>query len=391
MDTYEKSTSRDLTGNLIMNTKSKCKNMVLESKFFALFFMMIIAITCSITIGPIFVQEPTPMHTPSHRYLTPLTTRAPDYLVSASAGIGGTISPSGFMSATPGSSCTFAITPNPGYEIQDVVDRRFFENISKGAISTYTLTNIYENHEIFASFSMVTIPTITPTPTLAPTPTVPEFTLIPIGPSFDIPPNYSFNSNTGQFDIKEGYHIQYSTVKIIIKNQQFTNQSDNDHFYYNVRLKPHNYPDKYWQELFSAGADGYPIQTVSNYTTVPIAVEGTQAPGPIIPTGVTTDIQVEAMIGHIGRNNTMNPYPYPYVFFGETSGWSNTQTITLPPKTDFTASPSLTPSVPETSTIAIIMLLFAGIATLLLAIKRQGDKKPLSLFLFLHSLERRLV
>ena len=67
----------------------------------------------------------------------------------------------------------------------------------------------------------------------------------------------------------------------------------------------------------------------------------------VIPTGATTDIQVEAMIGHIGRNNTMIPYPFPYVFFGETSGWSNTQTVTLPPKTAFTASPSPSPTVPR--------------------------------------------
>jgi hypothetical protein len=176
------------------------------------------------------------------------------------------------------------------------------------------------------------------------TPSVPEFTIVPIGPSFDIPPTYSFNSSTGLFDTNDGCHIQYSTVEIIIKNQPFSNQSANDHFYYNIRIKPHNYPDSYWNELFSAGADGYPIQTSSNYTAIPIAVEGSQALGPIIPTGATTDIQVEAMIGHIGRNNTMIPYPYPYVFFGETSGWSNTQTVTLPPKTAFTASPSPTPS-----------------------------------------------
>jgi hypothetical protein len=199
-----------------------------------------------------------------------------------------------------------------------------------------------------------------------PKPSLPEFTIVPVGPSFDIPPSYSFNSSTGLFDYNDGYHIQYSTVKIIIKNQPFSNQSVDDNLYHNARIKPHNYPDSYWLELFSAGADGYPIQTLSNYTTIPIAVEGAQTLGTIIPTGATTDIQVEAMIGHIGRNNTMNPYPYPYVFFGETSGWSTTQTVTLPPKTAFTASPSPTPTVPEFSTWTILLMLTVMVSASLL-------------------------
>lgn len=203
-----------------------------------------------------------------------------------------------------------------------------------------------------------------------PKPSVPEFTIVPVGPSFDIPPTYSFNSSTGLFDTNDGYHIQYSTVEIIIKNQQFFNQTDHDNLYYNVRIKPHNYPDSYWLELFSAGADGYPVQTLSNYTTIPVTVEGAQLQGTIIPTGATTDIQVQAMIGHIGRNNTMNPYPYPYVFFGETSGWSITQTVTLPAKIAFTASPSSTPNVPEFP-ILIILPLFLSIFLLTTCFSRK--------------------
>lgn len=186
-------------------------------------------------------------------------------------------------------------------------------------------------------------------PASASIPSIPEFNVELVGPSFDIPPTYSFNSSTGLFDANDGYHIEYSAVKIIIKNQPFSNQTNGDYLYYNVRIKPHNYPDSYWLELFYAGYDGYPIQTLSNYTTIPLPVEGAQVLGTTIPTGATTDIQVESMIGHIGRNQTMVPYPYPYVFFGETSGWSNTQTVTLPPKTPFSPSPS--PSPQSTPTI----------------------------------------
>jgi hypothetical protein len=228
---------------------------------------------------------------------------------------------------------------------------------------------------IFASSSLLSIES-----TFAqsiPTPSVPEFTVEMVGPSFDIPPTYSFNPNTGLFDANDGYHIEYSAVKIVIKNQPFSNQTNLDHLYYDVRIKPHNYPDSYWNELFNAGADGYPVQTPSNYTIIPLPVEGAQILGVTIPTGATTDIQVEAMIGHIGRNQTMIPYPYPYVFFGETSGWSKTQTVTLPPKVPFSASstlsPSPTPNVPEFSIIVILPLLAA---MFLIATIRLRRKQP---------------
>jgi hypothetical protein len=224
---------------------------------------------------------------------------------------------------------------------------------------TLTMDNIRKTLTLILILTMTVPNLMMIKPTVAqsiPKPSVPEFTIEPVGPSFDIPPTYYFNSSTGLFDTNDGYHIQFSAVKIIIKNQPFSNQSVGDNLYYNVRMKPHNYADSYWIELFSAGADGYPIQTSANYTTIPIAIEGTQALGRIIPTGATTDIQVEAMIGHIGRNNTMIPYPYPYVFFGETSGWSNIQTVTLPPKNAFTVSPSPSPTVPELSWLAILPL-----------------------------------
>lgn len=201
-------------------------------------------------------------------------------------------------------------------------------------------------------------------------PLIPQFTVELSGPAFDVPPTYVFNPNTAQFDVNEGYHYQYSTVKIVIENQPFTNQSNYDFLYYNVRIKPHNYVDSYWQELFHAGADGYPIQTVGNTTVIPIAVEGTQASGSVIGVGGSTDIQVEAMIGYIGRNQT---FPYEYIFYGETSDWSSTQTVTVPPKTPFTISPTTTatstPTVTSGATtnneVILPLAIFIGIIAVL--------------------------
>ena len=101
-----------------------------------------------------------------------------------------------------------------------------------------------------------------------PVPVIPEFTIEPVGPSFDIPPTYSFNSSSGFFYVNEGYHFEYSTVEVIIKNQAFTNQTNIDSLLYNVRLKPHNYPDSYWQELFNltwTASQSKPAQISQSY------------------------------------------------------------------------------------------------------------------------------
>ena len=213
-----------------------------------------------------------------------------------------------------------------------------------------------------------------------PTPSVPEFTIEPVGPSFDIPPTYSFNSSSGFFYVNEGYHFEYSTVEVIIKNQAFTNQTNIDYLLYNVRLKPHNYPDSYWQELFNPNLDGFPIQTSSNFTIIPIAAEGATELQYQIAAGATTDVQVKAMIGHIERgfngNATNQIEMYPYVFVGQTSGWSDTHTVTLPPKVPINvSSPTPSPTVPEFSSWTIPLLLTIAVAAGLLVYHRKRRKE----------------
>lgn len=93
---------------------------------------------------------PTP--TPTTPTLTPTSPSLVDYAVNASAGPGGTISPSGCLFAYPGSSFTFKVAPNPGYKILDVSDN----GVSKGALQTYELWNVQTGHEILATFSKIT-------------------------------------------------------------------------------------------------------------------------------------------------------------------------------------------------------------------------------------------
>ncbi|MGA3118705.1 MAG: hypothetical protein ABSF90_30310, partial [Syntrophobacteraceae bacterium] len=70
-------------------------------------------------------------------------------LMTASAGAGGTIEPSGNFFQSQGASQTFTITPSSGYQIADVqVDSK-----SVGPVGSYTLTGISASHTVTATFS----------------------------------------------------------------------------------------------------------------------------------------------------------------------------------------------------------------------------------------------
>ncbi len=71
------------------------------------------------------------------------------YAITATAGLGGSISPSGAVSATYGASQTFTMTPDVGYLILDVL----VDGVSVGAVSTYTFTDVTADHTIKAIFS----------------------------------------------------------------------------------------------------------------------------------------------------------------------------------------------------------------------------------------------
>jgi len=68
--------------------------------------------------------------------------------VTASAGSGGSLSPSGSVSVPYNGNQLFTITPNKGYRIQDVR----VDGVSVGAIETYTFSNVQAAHTIEAFF-----------------------------------------------------------------------------------------------------------------------------------------------------------------------------------------------------------------------------------------------
>ena len=80
----------------------------------------------------VYVEDPSQIHT-----------------ITAKAGEGGTIDPSGAVQITDGKSKTFTITPDEGYFLSDVK----VDGESIGPKTSYTFTNVKEDHSITAEFT----------------------------------------------------------------------------------------------------------------------------------------------------------------------------------------------------------------------------------------------
>lgn len=76
-------------------------------------------------------------------------TPAPTHTITASAGVGGSISPSGSVSVEDGADQIFNITPNSNYRISSVT----VDGASVGAVPSYTFVNVTVNHSISATFT----------------------------------------------------------------------------------------------------------------------------------------------------------------------------------------------------------------------------------------------
>ena len=121
--------------------------------------------------------------------------------ILASAGTGGTIAPSGNITVAPGSDQTFTVTPEEGYVIEDVR----MDGTSQGAVTSYTFTNVTEDHTMAVSF--VAQPTSGPVPsnpTSTPIPPEPTATTTPAPSGTPAP---TFSPRPLQGDIEPGVTV----------------------------------------------------------------------------------------------------------------------------------------------------------------------------------------
>ncbi len=82
------------------------------------------------------------------------------HTVHVTAGNGGSTDPNGSASVSDGGSLKISITPNDGYEIQAVM----VDGKDVGAVDSYTLSGVTEDHSIVATFVKKVVPTPTPAP-----------------------------------------------------------------------------------------------------------------------------------------------------------------------------------------------------------------------------------
>jgi len=83
---------------------------------------------------------------------TPLVANVDYFVITATPGANGTMTPTGAVQAVTGSNTTFAINPAVGYK----VNRVLVDGVNMGSITSYTFNNVTANHTITASFSAIT-------------------------------------------------------------------------------------------------------------------------------------------------------------------------------------------------------------------------------------------
>ena len=163
------------------------------------------------------------------------------YLITASAGIDGSVSPSGTVTLNYGDSKTFTITPNTGYIIKDVK----VDGVSVGAVTTYTFENVTSSHIIEAMFEPITYSITTSAGSggsISPLGTVKikygdskTFTIIPNsgykisnvkvdGVSVGAVSSYTFNNVTSDHTISVAFEKEITETVIILQigNSTFT-------------------------------------------------------------------------------------------------------------------------------------------------------------------------
>lgn len=78
-------------------------------------------------------------------------TFANTFVITASTGANGSITPSGTVTVNAGANGTFTITPNSGYAVSDVL----VDGVSMGPVTSYTFTNVEANHIISVTFAVI--------------------------------------------------------------------------------------------------------------------------------------------------------------------------------------------------------------------------------------------
>jgi len=216
-------------------------------------------------------------------------------------------------------------------------------------------------------------------------PSVPEFTVELVDSAYDVPTTYEVDPYTGENMTQDGYHLVSTSIQVKIKNQPFTPYEIQDldghnwtvNFFYNIRIKGRF--TEGWIELYNP-SDGHVRQDSESEYTVRAYSLGENTDTVLgtkmirLPDEGLIDFQVEAMIGYVDREIIIPVPGTGWIFVGETSGWSTTQTLTIG-ENQSPASPTTKYQPSEVEVIiavAIIVAVFGlGLGLLIHLLRKQ--------------------
>ena len=181
-----------------------------------------------------------------------------------------------------------------------------------------------------------------------------EFTLKQVDNSYNVAPTTT--STTDPYTNKTttttipGYHVENKTIEAIITNSLGAS-------YYNFRYKPHYIENWTYYPFNPDSVSGYNsydsfsvpnVASTSSYTVITLDFL------PSISERGEVDVQVQALIGSYnaipyGHMIDLGAPTYDFIFQGTTSGWSNTQTITIGDSASASPSPSPTTTLKPTA------------------------------------------
>lgn len=215
----------------------------------------------------------------AHTISATFTALPTQYTITASAGAGGSISPTGAVLVNQGANQTFTIAPNSGYVISNVL----VDSISQGAISTYTFTNVQAAHTIAASFTTAPVTvTFTGTELLG----LPKDTSISVKivPDANIDLYYEYGTTTGVYTAQT---TQTTASAGVPKTVVIGGLNPNTQYFYRMRYRATG------GSTFTARAEG------SFWTK--------RAVGSTFTVDITSDSHIDIMLGNGPTwTNTLN-------------------------------------------------------------------------------------
>jgi hypothetical protein len=223
-----------------------------------------------------------------------------------------------------------------------------------------------------------------------PKPSVPEFIVRYVDHSYDEPAIYDVDPYTGKTVVTQGgYHVQNNSVELIIKNQPYHSYRNENGslvwLYYNIAIKGHfeQWTTEDWasdtinMKIYESYPTWYIPSSESGNTVIAYGIAGDNGTETAykyrtptygtpfyygyfnhalenISIGGQVDFRIQAIIGYSTRINTTYSGPpiglepgesyHYYIFTGQTSDWSNTQTISIPADIPLNSSPTPTTS-----------------------------------------------